>query len=347
MANEQDRYGAALPFAIVRKGYDRDEVRNYFDRFDAELRVTATDRDAAAAQARNLANQLEDARDDIEALRKDVDRLSVPPTTAEGMSDRISRMLRLASDEASEVRARAQSEAAEVTSIAEQEATQLQARYDGMLAEIEERRNALDIEYEQTMASARTEATRITEAAEAEAERLGAAADKTRKAEQQDFEITMTERRTKVTRAVEDLEATSQAEAAQRIKDATEEAQRRLQTATQQADRRIAHAKELAEELRVLRGRVLAQLLGIRGQLDSVPAMLASVNRESELLDTPNELPAPDDLQLEEALDVELVEDDDEPAATKSGVTKSGDDEPKTTESTSVEYKTKASANAR
>jgi flagellar motility protein MotE (MotC chaperone) len=35
----------------------------------------------------------------------------------------------------------------------------------------------------------------------------------------------------------------------------------------------------------VLRGRILAQLLGIRGQLDSVPAMLASVNRESELLD--------------------------------------------------------------
>lgn len=38
----------------------------------------------------------------------------------------------------------------------------------------------------------------------------------------------------------------------------------------------------------MLRSRVLAQLLGIRGQLDSVPAMLASVNRESELLDNPD-----------------------------------------------------------
>ena len=45
----------ALPFTVVRKGYDRDEVRNYFDRFDAELRVTATDRDAAAAQAASRA----------------------------------------------------------------------------------------------------------------------------------------------------------------------------------------------------------------------------------------------------------------------------------------------------
>ncbi len=102
MAYEQDRGSIQLPFQIARKGYDRDEVRNYFERFDAELRVTAADRDAAAAQARDLAKQLDDARDDIDDLRKDVDRLSVPPTTAEGMSDRISRMLRLASDEASE-----------------------------------------------------------------------------------------------------------------------------------------------------------------------------------------------------------------------------------------------------
>ena len=97
MVNEQDRGSIPLPFSTVRKGFDRDEVRNYFERFDAELRVTAADRDAAAAQARDLAKQLVDARDEIDDLRKDVDRLSVPPTTAEGMSDRISRMLRLAS----------------------------------------------------------------------------------------------------------------------------------------------------------------------------------------------------------------------------------------------------------
>jgi hypothetical protein len=84
---------------------------------------------------------------------------------------------------------------------------------------------------------------------------------------------------------MEELEATSRAEAAQRIKDATDEANRLITSATQTSERKIAHAKELAEEMRVLRGRVLAQLLGIRGQLDSVPAMLAAVNRESELLD--------------------------------------------------------------
>ncbi|WP_067670793.1 hypothetical protein [Nocardia miyunensis] len=275
----------ALPFTVVRKGYDRDEVRNYFDRFDAELRVTATDRDAAAAQARNLAAQLEDARDEIDELRKEVDRLSVPPTTAEGMSDRISRMLRLASDEASEVRAQAQAEAAEMVSIAEQQATEMRGKYESLLAETKEKREALEIEFEQTLANARTESAKIVEAATAEADRLTKEAEARLKAQQQDFEVSMADRRTKLTRAMEELEATSRSDAAQRIKDATDEANRLVSNATQQADRKIAHAKELAEEMRVLRGRVLAQLLGIRGQLDSVPAMLAAVNRESELLD--------------------------------------------------------------
>jgi cell division septum initiation protein DivIVA len=275
--SDRNRF-VALPFTVVRKGYAQDEVRNYFDRFDAELRVTATDRDAAAAQARNLASQLEDARDEI-------DRLSVPPTTAEGMSDRISRMLRLASDEASEVRALAQAEAAEMVSIAEQQATEMRGKYESLLAETKEKREALEIEFEQTLANARTESAKIIEAAQAEADRLGKEADAKRKATQQDFEVTMSERRTKLTRAMEELEATSRAEAAQRIKDATDESNRLITSATQTSERKIAHAKELAEEMRVLRGRVLAQLLGIRGQLDSVPAMLAAVNRESELLD--------------------------------------------------------------
>ncbi len=283
-AADRNRF-VALPFTVVRKGYDRDEVRNYFDRFDAELRVTATDRDAAAAQARNLAAQLEDARDEIDELRKEVDRLSVPPTTAEGMSDRISRMLRLASDEASEVRAQAQAEAAEMVSIAEQQATEMRGKYESLLSETKEKREALEVEFEQTLANARTESQKIVEAATAEADRLTKEAEAKRKAGQQDFEVNMADRRTKLTRAMEELEASSRSDAAQRIKEATDESHRLVSNATQQADRKIAHAKELAEEMRVLRGRVLAQLLGIRGQLDSVPAMLAAVNRESELLD--------------------------------------------------------------
>jgi len=96
-----------------------------------------------------------------------------------------------------------------------------------------------------------------------------------------------------------ELEATSKAEATRRLNDASDESRRMVEAATAQSERRIAHAKELAEELRMLRGRVLSQLIGIRGQLDSVPAMLASVNREVELLDTPTAAPELDARELE------------------------------------------------
>ena len=84
------------------------------------------------------------------------------------MSDRIARMMRLASDEASEVRAKAEADAAEMTSIAEQDGARLRGHYESLIAELEDRRNAMETMHEQTMAQARTEAARIVEAAQAE-----------------------------------------------------------------------------------------------------------------------------------------------------------------------------------
>ncbi|MFX1760824.1 hypothetical protein [Rhodococcus sp. As11] len=285
MVFDRDRAPSHLPFSIVRKGFDRDEVTNYFARFEAELRVTATDRDAAAAQARDLARQLENARNEIDELRKDVDRLSVPPTTAEGMSDRISRMLRLASDEASELRARAEADAAEMISLAEQEGIRLRGDYEKKLAELEDTRVAFAAEHERTMTAARAEAERIVAAARAEAERLAAEAEAKREQVQQDFEITMAERRTKVLGSLDELERTSKAEAERRLEEATQEAERRLTQATEQSERKVSNARDLTEELRVLRGRILGQLDAVREQLDDVPTLLAAITREGELLD--------------------------------------------------------------
>ncbi|MEV0034342.1 hypothetical protein, partial [Nocardia sp. NPDC050793] len=285
MVFDRDRTPSHLPFSIVRKGFDRDEVTNYFARFEAELRVTATDRDAASAQARDLARQLENARNEIDELRRDVDRLSVPPTTAEGMSDRISRMLRLASDEASELRARAEADSAEMISLAEQEGIRLRGDYEQKLAELEDRRVAFEEEHKRTMAAARKEADRIVTAAHAEADRHAAEAESKREQVQQDFEITMAERRSKLLGALDELERKSKAEAERRIEVATEEAARRLSTATEQSERKVANARDLTEELRMLRGRILGQLDAVREQLDDVPTMLAAINREGELLD--------------------------------------------------------------
>src|SRR5699024_7067022 len=144
MSYSSDPSAFTTRFDIVRKGYDRDQVVEFLRRLDAELRLTATDRDAAAAQASDLAAQLDDARDEIDQLRSEIDRLSVPPTTAEGMSDRISRMLRLASDETAEMRARAESEAAEIRSVARQDADELRARHEERLRALETRREALE-----------------------------------------------------------------------------------------------------------------------------------------------------------------------------------------------------------
>lgn len=96
-----------LPFSVVMRGYDREQVAERFRRVDADMRVLAADRDAATANANELAAHLHEARATIDELRREVDTLSVPPTTAQGMSERLSRMLQLASDEASEMRAEA------------------------------------------------------------------------------------------------------------------------------------------------------------------------------------------------------------------------------------------------
>ena len=136
------------------RGYDRDQVIDFFRRFDAEMRVIAADRDAATANARELADNLELAREEIEELRREVNKLSVPPTTVQGMSERVSSMLRLASDEASEIRARSEAEAAETLSIARQEAEEHRQEIARQTQEMNERREAMNAEHETTMHAA-------------------------------------------------------------------------------------------------------------------------------------------------------------------------------------------------
>ena len=84
MPNNEATSASGLPFATVMRGYDRDQVTDFFRRFDAEMRVIAADRDAATANARELAENLAIARDDIDELRREVNRLSVLPPPSRG-----------------------------------------------------------------------------------------------------------------------------------------------------------------------------------------------------------------------------------------------------------------------
>jgi hypothetical protein len=285
MPNHEATSASGLPFATVMRGYDRDQVNDFFRRFDAEMRVIAADRDAATANARELADNLELARDEIEALRREVNKLSVPPTTVQGMSERVSSMLRLASDEASEIRARSEAEAAETLSIARQEAEQHRQDIAQQTQEMRERRDAMNAEHEATMSAAHDEAARIVAEAKAQAEELDARSQSNRERIQEDFDLTMAARRKEALEQAQHLEATSKAEAKERLDTARAEAESTRQRAASAATERVTRAQEVTEQIRTLRARMLAQLAEVRSQLDDVPQLLAEVSNEPELLD--------------------------------------------------------------
>jgi chromosome segregation ATPase len=89
-------------FDIVRRGYDCVQVDYQLEQLRAELQIAVTDRDAGAAQAMELTRALEAAREEIDDLHAQLKRLAAPPTTVEGMSERVVRMLRTAHKEAAE-----------------------------------------------------------------------------------------------------------------------------------------------------------------------------------------------------------------------------------------------------
>jgi DNA repair exonuclease SbcCD ATPase subunit len=284
MPNHEATSASGLPFATVMRGYDRDQVNDFFRRFDAEMRVIAADRDAATANARELAENLQFAREEIEELRREVNKLSVPPTTVQGMSERVSSMLRLASDEASEIRARSEAEAAETLSIARQEAEEHRQEIARQTQEMNERREAMNAEHEATMSAAHDEAARIVAEAKAQAEELDARAQSNRERIQEDFDLTMAARRKEALEQAQHLEATSKAEAKERLDAAHAEAESTRQRAASAATERVTRAQEVTEQIRTLRARMLAQLAEIRSQLDDVPQLLAEVHNEPELL---------------------------------------------------------------
>ena len=98
-SDEHELLPLGTGFDVVRRGYDRGQVEEHLDRVEADLRILTADRDAAVAQATELARALDHHRAYVEDLRAQVDRLSAPPDTMEGLSERLQRMLRLAQDE--------------------------------------------------------------------------------------------------------------------------------------------------------------------------------------------------------------------------------------------------------
>ncbi|EOD64784.1 hypothetical protein [Amycolatopsis vancoresmycina] len=136
-------------FALTFRGYDREQVDARIDELLTEIRLLTADRDAAVAEAENLARRLEQARSDTAALRARTDRLCRTPADPAAVGDRVRHLLQLAHAEA-----------------------------DGVVAEARERAAAIVREAEETAArkveDARVLAARETEYARRRAERLAA-----------------------------------------------------------------------------------------------------------------------------------------------------------------------------
>ncbi|ASO19029.1 cell division septum initiation protein DivIVA [Actinoalloteichus hoggarensis] len=307
LADDRDLLPLGSGFETVRRGgYNRAQVDEHLERLDTDLRILAADRNAALSQATDLARQLEGARAEAETLHAQVERLSQPPTSLEGMSERLQRMLRLAQEEANEIRARAESDVAEIKAQSEAEIAELRNHYDRLITENENRRQEMETEHRTVLENANREAERTVTEARNEAGRLVADADRARKAADdeaearrvkvdEDFEIAMSARRTDAMRALAEQEAHSKAEAERRVREATHEANRRLQEATgeshrrvreatEESNRRVSKAQNQVETLRKHRARLAEQVRSINALLaDSLPL----IQRFEEETDAP------------------------------------------------------------
>src|SRR5690348_9013131 len=107
LGEERDLVPLGAGFDITKRGYSRMQVEEHLEQLDSQLKILAADRNAAAAQSAELTAQLEVARSTIDNLNKQVERLAQPPTTMDGLSERLQYMLRLAQEEAEEMRSQA------------------------------------------------------------------------------------------------------------------------------------------------------------------------------------------------------------------------------------------------
>ncbi|MGH3753969.1 MAG: chromosome segregation protein [Pseudonocardiaceae bacterium] len=282
--NDRDLLPMRSTFDIVRRGYDCAQVDYQLEQLQADLQIAAADRDAGAAQAVQLARQLEAARAELDDLRIQIKQLAAPPTSVEGMSVRVARMLRTAQDEAIEIIAKATAAAAEIRADAESEADELRTCYEQMIGEAQRRRSEMEAEHDQAIAEARHRGERIVTLAQQRAGQLDAESAARRQQAEEDFDITLSARRRAAMRALADEEAASKSEAQRRVDEATDVSRRLVTEADQTAVARVQEATRRVEQLRTLRRQLSEQLLSVRSRLEDACEHLAPVLGEDSVL---------------------------------------------------------------
>ena len=252
MGQNEDRELVPLKsdFDVVWRGFRRSQVKFYIQQTENEVRMLTEDRDSALSQVADLSEELNQARTEIESLRKQLDDVCRMPIEESALSDRMRRMVRLAHDEAEEVTASARAAAEHEWARAEQSAAELRARYESLVAEADQWRRQSEQQRNESLAETRREIERMAREAEQHRRKVENEAERRRTQIEADFELSMAARREEAMRVLADREHKSRQEAQRRVREATAESKRRIQRADEYADTMLRMRQDLAKRVR-------------------------------------------------------------------------------------------------
>jgi predicted nucleic acid-binding Zn-ribbon protein len=265
MAQAEQPPIATPAFAVVRRGYDPDQVAYHLSRVDAEMTILAADRAAAAEQASQLGQQLaacrkelDSAHAEIERLRTELRALAGPPDTIDSMNERLQVMLRLAKEEFTTLRAdasaHAAAHAAEIIAAVGAEAGDL----GGFGFDEAELRGPRDEE----------ELERMRREAAAERTRLDEEAAARRAAAEEEFRQILALRCREAMAQLAKLQTEAMRSARRVIDEADEQARAALVDAKEAVRQTVEDAQREVDDLQTLRLHLAAQLDTSRQLLD-------------------------------------------------------------------------------
>lgn len=282
MSSTNTSPATSAAFAVVRKGFDRDQVGATLERLEAEAEVLRADRDAAVERADRAADEAARERARVASLESRVAELGRAPVTTDQMSDRVSTMLSLATKESEAIRDAAHAAADQIRADAEEEAWTLReaARHAAgadrgsaaaELTAARERAAAVRSEHTAVLDAARSRASAIISAGERERDRLDLEASNRRDRIDEDHRLASDARRTQARLEEEERLEASVAAADAATRTARESARRTVDDATARADSIMTRAHQHVAELHGVREAILDELASLRARLELIP----------------------------------------------------------------------------
>lgn len=254
-------------FAIVRRGYDPDQVTEHLHRVDIDTKVLLTDRDTAVARAEWADRELTQARTELERLRGEVRSLTGTPHTVGRLSERLDALLRLAHDEYGDLQATAATYTSEAIAALEEEIGGQDPETGDAAPAVAERhtdRAAAQREIDRMYREAAQERARLHEAAVAERERAD-----------EEFRTVLALRARAALAQLARHQADALRAAQQVLDDVDAKVRERLAAAAEQARAMIADAQREVDDLHAVRDRLRSHLDSARSTLDTaLPADL-------------------------------------------------------------------------